>query len=153
MLPEDGDEDEDGRDEDERERYLRDGSGREGLDVDVGSGALVALLVPAREGGQQDEGEEGEDDGDDEQVGEDDGVLESRRDPHQIERVLVDVQVVDERGGVVGADVAAAVSVDADAEVADAHAELGVADNVCDGLRDTGVDLLRGVGGRVLFVP
>jgi len=109
-------------------------TGREGkgLDVDVGSGALVSLLVPAGEGGEEDEGEEGEDDGDDEQVGEDDGILEGGSNPHEVEGILVDGQIVDERGCVVGADVAAAVPVDADAEVADAHAELCVADDVGD---------------------
>ena len=109
--------------------------------------------MPAREGGQENKGEECEDDGDDEQIREDDGVLESGGDPHQVERILVDVQVVDECGGVVGADVAAAVSVDADTEVSDAHAELRISDNVCDGLCDAGVDLFGRIRGCVLFIP
>lgn len=114
---------------------------------------LIALLVPAGEGGEENEGEECEDDGNDEEIGEDDGVLEGCCDPHEVERVLVDVQIVDECGGVVGADVAAAVSVDADTEVSDAHSELRISDNVCDGLRDAGVDLFGRIGGCVLFIP
>jgi len=65
VLPEDGDEDEDGGDKDEREGDLGDGSGGERLDVDVGPGAGVVLFVPAGEGGEEEEGDEGEDDGDD----------------------------------------------------------------------------------------
>jgi hypothetical protein len=63
MLPQDGDEHEDGGDEDEGQGDLRDGPRGEGLDVDVGAGAGVALFVPAREGGEEEEGDEGEDDG------------------------------------------------------------------------------------------
>jgi hypothetical protein len=57
---------------------------------DVGSCSLVALLVPARECCQKNEGEEGEDDGNDEEVGEYNGVLESCGDPYEVERILVD---------------------------------------------------------------
>jgi hypothetical protein len=63
MLPEDGDEHEDRGDEDQGEGNLRDGSRGERLDVDVGAGAGVALFVPAGEGGEEEEGDEGEDDG------------------------------------------------------------------------------------------
>jgi hypothetical protein len=63
VLPEDGDEHEDGGDEDEGQGDLRDGPRGEGLDVYVGAGAGVALFVPAREGGEEEEGYEGEDDG------------------------------------------------------------------------------------------
>jgi len=65
MLPQHADEHEDGGDENEGEGDLRDGAGGEGFDVDVGAGAGVALFVPAREGGEEEEGYEGEDYGDD----------------------------------------------------------------------------------------
>lgn len=153
MLPQDGHENEDGRDEDEGERNLRYGPRGERLDVDFGARLAVLLLVPPGEGGQQDEAEESEDDGDDEEVREHNGVLERRRDPHEVERVLVYRHALHERRRVVRADIVAAVFVDADPEVADAHGELRVADDVPDGLRDARVDLLGGVGRRVLFVP
>ena len=132
---------------------MRYGSRWEGLDVDIRACALIPLLVPSREGGKQDEGEEGENDGDDEKVGEDDGVLESCCDPDEVERVLIDRQVVDERGRIVGADVATAIAIDADTEVSNTHAKLGVTDNVGDGLSDARVDLFSGVSGCVLLVP
>lgn len=153
MLPEDGHEDEDGGDEDECECDLRYGSRREGLDVDLGAGALIAFLVPAREGCEEDKAEECEDDGDNEQVREDDGVLEGGCDPDQIQGILVHGHTLHQGGSVVGADVVTTVLVDADTKVADAHSELRIADNVCDGLGDAGVDLLSRVGGRILFIP
>lgn len=64
MLPQHADEHEDRGHEDERERDLADGPGGEGLDVALGA-ALVGFLVPAGEGGEQEEADEGEDDGDD----------------------------------------------------------------------------------------
>lgn len=109
--------------------------------------------MPAGEGREENEGEECEDDGDDEEVREHDGVFEGRGHPHKVEGVLVDGQILDERGCVVRADVASGVPVDADAEVADAHAELRITDDVCDCLRDARVDLFCGVGGCVFFVP
>lgn len=64
VLPQDRDEDEDGGDEDDGQRHLADGPRREGLDLALG--ALVALLlVPAGEGGEEEQADEGEDDGDD----------------------------------------------------------------------------------------
>lgn len=59
VLPEDADEHEDGGDEDEGKGGLRDGARGEGFDVDVGAGAGVALFVPAREGGEHEEDDEG----------------------------------------------------------------------------------------------
>lgn len=143
MLPEHGDEDEDGGDEDEGKGDLRDWSRWERLDIDVRTCALVSLLMPAREGGEEDEGEEGEDNGNDEQVGEYDSILEGSRNPDQVQWILVDGQIVDERSCVVGANVTTAVTVDADAEVANTHAELSVTDDVGDGLCNAGVDLFR----------
>jgi hypothetical protein len=65
VLPQDRDEHEHARDEDERERDLADGPRGERLDVDLAARELVFFDVPAGEGGEQDEAEEGEDDGDD----------------------------------------------------------------------------------------
>lgn len=64
VLPQHADEHEDRGHEDERERDLADGSGGEGLDVALGA-AFVGFLVPAGEGGEQEEADEGEDDGND----------------------------------------------------------------------------------------
>lgn len=109
--------------------------------------------MPAWKCGEQDKAEECENDGDDEQVGEDNGVLERRCNPDQVQRVLVHRYPLHQRRRVVGADVVTTVLVDADAKVADAHGELCVADNVCNGCSDSGVDLLGRIGGRILFIP
>ena len=69
MLPEHGDEHEDRSDEDEGEGDLGDGPRGEGLDVDVGARAGVVFFVPAGEGGEEEEGDEGEDYGDDAAMG------------------------------------------------------------------------------------
>lgn len=61
------------------------------------------------------------------EVGEHDRVLELARQPDEVEGVLVDRDLLGERGGVVGAQPAAAVRVDADAEVAHAGLQVGVA--------------------------
>lgn len=98
--------------------------------------------MPSGESGEEDEGEEGKNDGDDEQIGEDDGILEGSGYPDKVEGVLVDRHVVDKSSGVVGANETTAITVDADAKVADTNTELGVADNVCNGSRDTRVDLV-----------
>ena len=68
VLPEDGNEDEDGGDEDERECNLADGSGGEGFYVDFAARLFVLLFVPAGESGEEDETDEGEDDGDNARV-------------------------------------------------------------------------------------
>lgn len=64
VLPQDRDQHEDGGDEDDGEGHLRDGPGREGLDLAVGPFA-VFFLVPAWKGGEEEEADEGEDYGDD----------------------------------------------------------------------------------------
>lgn len=64
MLPEDGHEHEDGGDEDQGQRHLRDGARGEGLHV-VHGVVRVGFFVPAWEGGEEEEADEGEDDGDD----------------------------------------------------------------------------------------
>ena len=64
MLPQHRHEHEHGRDEYQRERDLRDRTGGEGLDISFRA-AFVGFFVPAREGCQEEEGDEGEDYGDD----------------------------------------------------------------------------------------
>ena len=64
VLPQHRDQHEDGGDEDDGQRHLRHGPAREGFHLAVGALAVL-LLVPAREGGQEEEADEGEDDGDD----------------------------------------------------------------------------------------
>lgn len=64
VLPQNGDEDEDGGDEDDGESNLGDGTGGEGLDVALGAFAVL-LFVPSGEGREEDEANEGKDDGDD----------------------------------------------------------------------------------------
>ena len=64
MLPQHGDENEDGGDEDDGEGDLGNRSGWEGLDVTLGA-FRVFCLVPAGESGEEDEADEGEDDGND----------------------------------------------------------------------------------------
>ncbi len=79
-------------------------------------------------------------------------VLKGTSDPDQVQRILIDADLAGERAGVVRAQKGAPVRVDADAEVADAHFELGAADDVGDGRRHARVDLRRVVGGRVFLV-
>lgn len=64
VLPQHRHQHEHRRHEDQRQRHLRHGPRREGLDV-VGGPFFVRFFVPAREGGEEDEADEGEDDGDD----------------------------------------------------------------------------------------
>lgn len=177
MLPQDRDQHEDGGDEDDGQGHLRHGPAGEGLHLAVGPLAVL-LLVPAGEGGQQEEADEGEDYGDDANLGrhgqywerdmqglwdpqeekyhshevwEHDRVLELARQPDEVEGVLVDRDLLGERGGVVGAQPAAAVRVDADAEVAHAGLQVGVAREALDG-RVGGVVDLRRVGPRDVVV-
>jgi hypothetical protein len=86
------------------------------------------------------------------QVRKDNHVLKLTRQPYQIQRVLVDRHLVRQGRGVVAAQPAAAVRVDADAKVAHARLEVRGADDVADGCVDVVVDLC-GVGhGRVVLV-
>ena len=78
MLPQHRHQHEDAGHEDERQRHLRHGPRGEGLDVALRA-PLVDLLVPAREGGQQEEADEGEDDGDDSVKGPNQLVVPSKR--------------------------------------------------------------------------
>ena len=64
MLPQHRDQHENGRNEDDDEGDLADGSWGERLDFALGT-LRVFLFVPAREGGEEEEADEGEDDCDD----------------------------------------------------------------------------------------
>lgn len=64
VLPEHRDEDEDGGDEDDGEGHLRDGPRGKGFHFAFGA-FRGFFLVPAWEGGEEEEADEGEDDGDD----------------------------------------------------------------------------------------
>lgn len=85
------------------------------------------------------------------EVREDNGILERRGNPDQVQRVLVDVDTLRQRRGIVGAQ-EGAVGVCAETEVSHAHLELRLAYNVGDGGRHTRVDLGRVVIGRVVIV-
>ena len=113
--------------------------------------------MPAREGGQQKKTYKGEDDGDDavawsacaaderrmhvHEVGEDDVGLERAGDPDEIQWILIDADLSCQTAGIVAAQPSSTVRVDADAKVADAGLQLGMADDVGNGRRDAGVDL------------
>lgn len=85
------------------------------------------------------------------EVGEHDRVLELAGEPDEVQGVLVDRDLLGEGGGVVGAQPAAAVRVDADAEVAHAGLQVGVAREAVDGGVGGVVDLGR-VGPRDVVV-
>lgn len=65
---------------------------------------------------------------------------------------MVDADLVGEEGGIVGAEEAAAVGVDANAKVSDSYFERGFSDDVGDGGGDAWVDLCGGVCGHVALV-
>ena len=85
------------------------------------------------------------------EIREDDGILERRGDPDQVQRILVDVDALRQRGGIVRAQ-EGAVCVCAETKVSHAHLELGLADNVRDGGCHTRVDLCWIIIGRVVVV-
>ena len=85
------------------------------------------------------------------EVREDDGILERRGDPNQVQRILVDVDALRQGGGIVRAQ-KGAVGVCAETEVSHAHLELGLADNVRDGGCHTRVDLCWIIIRRVVVV-
>lgn len=85
------------------------------------------------------------------EIWEHDHILELARQPDEVERVLVDAHLLGQGGSVVGAEPGAAVRVDADAKVAHAGLELGVAGDALD-LRVGGVVDLSGVGVRRVVV-
>lgn len=84
-------------------------------------------------------------------IREDDCVLERRRNPDQVQRILVDVDPLRQRCRIVRAQ-EGAVSVGAETEVSNAHFQLCLADNVGDGSCHTGIDLRGIVGGSVFII-
>ena len=76
-------------------------------------------------------------------------VFELRGQPDQIERILVDRDLVGEGRGIVTAQPGAAVRVHADAEVAHTSLQVGVTGDNGDGRVGIVVDL-RGVGNRFI---
>ena len=81
-----------------------------------------------------------------------DAILERLGHPDEVQRVLVDADLLREQSGVVGAEEAAAVRVDADAEVADADFEHRLSDNVGNSGCDAGVDLCRVICGCIVVI-
>lgn len=122
VLPQDRDEHEDRGDEDDGQGDLGDGPAGERLHLALGTFAVL-FLVPAREGGEEEEADEGEDDGDDavwevsilgklggklggkrnpHQVREHHHILKLARQPNQVQGVLVDRDLLSQGRRVVG---------------------------------------------------
>lgn len=120
--------------------------------------------MPAGEGRKEEEADEGEDDGDDavegrcqscalsrflerrlgdniHQIRENNHILELRGEPDQIQRVLVDADLLRQSRGIVRAQPGAAVRVYADAKEADAGLQSRVARDALDLGEDGVVDL------------
>jgi len=126
--------------------------------------------VPAGECGQEYEHDESHDDGDDarrrsenwqlllrkiddlHKVWKYDIVLESVGDPDQVQRVLVDADLLCQECCIVGAEERSAVGVDAQAEVSYSHLEHGLSDDVGDGGCDAGIHLCRIICWCVVLV-
>jgi len=142
----------DRRDEDECQRNLRDGSRWERLDVDVGAGSCVVLLVPAGEGREEEECDKGKDKCDDDQVGEHYAVLEGVGHPDQVERIRIERYLFCEQSGVVGAQKAAIIWLNAKSKVSNPYFERCTADDVGDCCCNARVDLRWVVRGCVCFV-
>lgn len=146
MLPQDRHQDKDTGNEDDGECNLRDGSAGKRLDL-AHTVLRILLLVPSGEGGQKQEADEGEDDGDNDQVRKHDHVLELRCQPNQVERILVHGNLVGEGSRIVGAEPRSTVRVDANTKVAYTCLKMGRANNVANGLVAIVVDLCS-VGRR-----
>lgn len=111
MLPKNRDEDKYRGDEDQRERYLRDGTGWEWLDIALVS-LVISFFVPSWECCQQEKAHKGKDNGDNtavqlvavrvltpklehlQKVWEHDAVLECVCDKDQVERILIDTDLL-----------------------------------------------------------
>ena len=108
--------------------------------------------MPARKGGEQQEGQERQHDSHDDEVGEDDRVFERLCHPDKIQRILVHGDQVRQGSGVVIAEEGTAAALDADAKVTDPHQQVGVADNVGYGGGDSRLYLRRAEDRRVVLV-
>jgi len=76
------------------------------------------------------------------------------RHPDQIQRILIYADLLRQKSGIVRAEIVSIGSVwgDADAKVADTDFKRGLADNVCNGSSDAGVDLCGRVGWDIVVV-
>lgn len=108
--------------------------------------------VPTGECCEEDKGQEGEDDGDDEEVWEDNGVLKSTGHPYQVERVLINADQICKGGRILVAHPCAAIGLDTYAKVSNSYSEIGLIHNVGDGSRNPWVDLDCTENRRVLLV-
>ena len=86
------------------------------------------------------------------EVREHDIVLEGVGDPDQVQRVLVDTDLLCQKCCIVRAEKGSAVWVDAEAEVSDADLEHGLSDDIGDGGCDARVHLCRIICGCVVLV-
>ena len=85
------------------------------------------------------------------EVGENDGVLEGRCHPDQVQWILVDVDALRKSGGIVRAK-ESTVCVCAQSEVSNTNFERCLSDDVGNGCCDAWVDLCWVVIGRVVIV-
>lgn len=85
------------------------------------------------------------------EVGEHDGVFESRCYPYQVQRILIDVDALRKSGGIVRAE-ESTVCVCAQSEVSNANFQCCLSNNVGDSRCDTRIDLCRIVVGCVIIV-
>lgn len=108
--------------------------------------------MPSREGCEEDEGQECEDDGNDKEVGEDDGVFERAGHPNQVKRVLIDADQICKRGRILVTHPCSAICFDTDAEVSNSYSKVGVVYYVGNGGRHARVDLHRAENRRILLV-
>lgn len=84
------------------------------------------------------------------QIRENNGVLKRRRNPYQIQRILIDSHNLRQRRRVCVANIRARVRLDADPKVSDSDLHLCSTHDVCGSCHDTRVDL-RGVEYRAVF--
>jgi len=85
------------------------------------------------------------------EVGEHDGVLESRCHPDQVQWILIDVDALRKSSGIVRAQ-ESTVCVCAQSEVSNTHFQRCLSNNVGDSRCDTRIDLCRIVVGCVIIV-
>ena len=85
------------------------------------------------------------------EIGENDGVLECRCNPDQVQWILIDVDALRKSGSIVRAE-ESTVCVCAQSEVSNADFQCCLSNNVCDGRCNTRIDLCRVVIGCVIIV-
>lgn len=85
------------------------------------------------------------------EVGEHDGILESRCHPYQVQWILVDVDALRKSSGIVRAE-ESTVCVGAKSEVSNTDFKRCLSNNVGDSRCDTRIDLCRVVVGCVIIV-